>query len=102
MRSKRSRATDISPKVRAVVIERDSGRCIFCGSHKYLTIAHYIPRSSGGLGIEQNLTLACFTCHYELDHGMHRKEYQEIQKDYLDKLYPNFKDMERKYSRWKT
>ena len=101
-RSKRTVACDISPRVRQTVALRDRNRCIFCQSHEGLQIAHYITRSAGGLGIEENLTLACIQCHRELDQGTHRDDYRRFQKNYLDKHYPGFSDEERRYKKWKN
>lgn len=100
-RSQRSRACDISTKVRNEVLDRDSHNCIFCHANTFLTIAHYLPRSKGGLGIKENLTTACWNCHMELDQGTNRTMYRDMQKAYLDALYPNFTDEERKYHKWK-
>ena len=97
--SKRSKACDISSAVRREVQERDK-ICIFCGSPCALEIAHYISRGAGGLGIKENLTLACHTCHDLLDHSGLRA-YREWQKSYLDDLYPDFKDEDRRYHKWK-
>lgn len=101
MRSKQTKAHDITKKVRDAVKERDGGRCIFCGSHDLLQIAHYIGRGCGGLGVEPNLACACVRCHHELDQGMNRAMYREFFKDYLEARYPGFPDSERKYNKWK-
>ena len=50
--SKRSKACDISPKVKKKVWERDNHCCIICGSPYAMPNAHYISRAQGGLGIE--------------------------------------------------
>lgn len=97
---KRRNTTNISNQVRERVIRRDK-YCIFCGSSYNLTIAHYIPRSLGGLGIEENLTVACANCHMQLDQGKNRKKYQAYQLEYLNSLYPNITDDKRKYKKWK-
>ncbi len=45
--SKRSKACDISPKVKEVVWNRDSQKCIYCGKWvpKTCANAHFIKRS---------------------------------------------------------
>lgn len=64
-RSKRTRACDISPAVREIVNRRDKG-CIFCLAAYELPqgyipelfrmeIMHFVSRSTGGLGIPENL-----------------------------------------------
>ena len=60
MKSKRSKATDIPMSVKKKVWERDCGRCVVCGNHcNVMPNAHYIPRSKGGLGIEENIITLC-------------------------------------------
>ena len=100
MKSKRSKACDISSKVRAEVRERDSDSCIFCG--RWLAspqLAHYISRGRGGLGIARNLTCVCPKCHMELDQGSHTKEYEEIQKKYLQSCYSDWQEEELFYKK---
>ena len=71
----RGKALDIPQSVKRKVWERDSGACVACGNHNgALPNAHYIPRSKGGLGIEQNIVTLCgpFTplrCHDCFDNG---------------------------------
>ena len=97
MKSKRSKATDISSLVKRIVWMRDHERCIFCGSHSAMPNAHYIPRSKGGLGIEQNIITACMDCHRQLDQSTDRKMMLKIVKKYLDRHYPGVEDEERIY-----
>lgn len=66
----RSNATDITPKIRVEVVERDK-HCVSCGSPSYLTIAHvFINRSHGGLGVKENLCVLCMDCHHHYDNGL--------------------------------
>jgi hypothetical protein len=59
--------------------------------------AHFISRSKGGLGIEENVVTLCtsFTenkCHYKFDFGT-REEREEIGsriEEYLKSKYPNW------------
>lgn len=51
-KSKRSRATDIPPKVKALVYERDNKCCVICGRPGSPNM-HYISRNNRGLGIER-------------------------------------------------
>ena len=85
-------ATGISDEVRARVYSRDSWDgcpcCIICGN-PYPQVHHYIERSRGGLGIEQNLVCLCAKCHYDL----HNKEYvkmTDIVGQYLKNRYPDW------------
>ena len=71
MKSKRTKATDIPQKVKQAVWERDGGRCVVCGCcRNVMPNAHFIPRSKGGLGIEENIVTLCTNltenqCHYK-------------------------------------
>jgi hypothetical protein len=96
MPSKRTQALAISPSVRAIVMERDFG-CIVCGTRSSLTIAHYINRGRGGLGIEQNLVVLCLKHHFEADQTINRKKYLEWIKVYLIARYPNWNEQELYY-----
>jgi len=95
---KRAKALDISKEVKDIVWERDNG-CVFCGSREAMPNAHYIPRSQGGLGIEQNVVTACIKCHFDLDQTIKRKEMLKVVKEYLELQYPNFTDEERIYKK---
>lgn len=102
MKSKRAKACDISQKVKRQVWERDDGCCVICGNnYNVMPNAHYIPRSKGGLGIEENIFTACTRltendCHYNFD------EYgigQEKVKEYLQSIYPNWSEENLKYKK---
>lgn len=68
--------------------------------------AHYIPRSKGGLGIEENIVTLCTNmspsrCHYKYDFGS-RKEKEEIGgkiKDYLKGQYLDWSEDKLTYNR---
>lgn len=90
MKSARTKALDITQKVKKRVWERDGHCCIFCGSPYAMPNAHYIPRSQGGLGIEQNVVTACVQCHDALDHTAARKEMLEQAEEYLKNQYPDW------------
>lgn len=98
MKSKRTKATDISQKVKEIVWERDNGRCVVCGNRwNVMPNAHILSRAHGGLGIETNIVTLCsnFTtnkCHYKFDNGT-KKERQEI----LEKIT---RYMKLKYKGW--
>ena len=84
--TKRTKATSISPAVKVIVYARDEGLCIFCGRPGNPE-AHVIPRSQGGLGIEENIITVCRPCHDAMDNGKYRREFVEAAKDYLAKHY---------------
>lgn len=102
-KSRRAKACDFPKKDRISIKERDSvnGRpcCIFCGSTNSLQIAHYISRSAGGLGIQENGACACIHCHQKLDTGCElvRNKLRNRFKQYLEYYYPFFEDDRRIY-----
>lgn len=87
MKSKRSKACDISPSVKKAVWTRDEQRCIICGNNMAMPNAHYISRAKGGLGIEQNIVTLCYNCHEAYDHTTKRPVYKEYIKNYLKEKY---------------
>lgn len=99
--SRRSRACDIPQKVRERVYYRDDCQCIICHRSTGLQTAHYIPRSQGGLGIEQNLVLLCIGCHIDFDNGDKRKDYGDFIRNYLKRHYPGWDESKLKYDKWR-
>lgn len=87
-KSKRSRACDIPPKVKAKVWERDGYRCIICGAPGAPN-SHYIRRSKGGLGIEENIVTMCTICHRAYDETAHDR-LEPIVRAHLKSKYPNW------------
>lgn len=89
MKHKRTKATDIPPKVKTIVWERDNQKCISCGIYvpKSCANAHYIKRSQGGLGIPENIVTLCPECHYEEDFGQDSKVYEYSIENYLKGIY---------------
>ena len=87
--SKRSKATAIPMKVKKIVYERDRGLCIFCGRPGD-PVAHVIPRSRGGLGVEQNIVTACWQCHQAMDNGTYGKAFVKDAIRYLEGVYGEF------------
>lgn len=86
---KRTRACSITAAVKKRVEERDGHRCIFCGKPGRGE-AHVIPRSHGGLGVEQNLITVCRACHFNLDDTVSRPFYLELAKEHLKVFYPDW------------
>ena len=102
--SKRSNACKIPLKVRKAVYERDNHKCIICGKFVPVTCSnsHYIKRSQGGLGIEQNVVTLCMNCHYEYDFGKNTKDYEGFVRNYLKKIYgPSWKKEDLIYNKWR-
>lgn len=69
MKSKRAKAVDIPKRVKNAVWERDNHCCIICGNPQAMPNAHYIRRSQGGCGIEENVVTLCLKCHHDFDNG---------------------------------
>ena len=71
---KRTKATDITPKVREIVKARDKQKCVYCGTSYAIQLAHiFVNRSHGGLGIEQNLVCLCIEHHMAMDNSREEK-----------------------------
>ena len=87
--SKRSKACDITPKVKEIVWNRDNNKCIYCGKYvpKACANAHFIKRSQGGLGIPENVVTLCSKCHYEEDFGQNTQLYEDYIENYLKDYY---------------
>ena len=90
MKSKRTKAREIKPKVREAVEERDRHMCVFCGSPNARGEAHIVRRSQGGLGIEQNILCVCRHCHHELDEGKNRELYMKVAITHMKEHYPDW------------
>lgn len=90
MKTKRAKACDISQSVKARVWERDGHRCIICGSFHAMPNSHFIRRSQGGLGIEENIVTMCFRCHSMYDQGVDRKAMEAYTENYLKSKYPDW------------
>lgn len=90
MKSKRSKKCDIPPWVKKSVWERDNHCCIICGSPMAMPNSHYIRRSQGGLGIEENIVTMCMRCHSMYDQGIDRKAMEKFVRDYLKSKYPEW------------
>lgn len=90
MKSKRAKACDITKKVKDRVWERDGHKCIICGSYQAMPNSHYIRRSQGGLGIEENIVTMCQRCHYMYDQGGDRQAIATYTERYLRSKYPDW------------
>lgn len=88
----RTKQTDIQKGVKEAVWERDNHKCIFC--HREVSLfyanAHFIPRSQGGLGIEENIFTACDECHGEQENGLNTEYYEKEAEKYLRSKYENW------------
>ena len=98
---KRTRALDISKKVKDEVWERDGHQCILCGSPKAMPNAHYIARSHGGLGIPENIVTLCFACHDRYDNSSDRPWIREQIREYLSDRYEGWNESKLIYTKWR-
>lgn len=110
--STRSKKAEFTQKTRKIIEERDNG-CIFCqmgycvdGADwmdlNTFNIMHYIPRSRGGLGIEQNGAVGCNWHHTMLDNGKdgRREEMLGMFREYLMQQYADWEERKLTYSKW--
>lgn len=101
MKTNRSKATDISLKVKNEVYKRDNGKCIICGLYG-VPNSHVLRRSRGGLGICTNIVTMCPRCHFKYDNGT-KKECDEIYKiieKYMRSIYKDWNIEDQKYKKW--
>lgn len=107
--NRQTKATAISQEVKRKVYERDNHRCIVCGrfirfdGRHYIgggPHCHYIRRSQGGLGIEENIVTLCDECHRDFDEGEFRQAIKDWISEYLEKFYPDFPDEKRLYHKF--
>lgn len=95
---RQTKATNISQRVKETVWERDGECCIICGSIYAAPEAHYVPRSSCGLGVEQNIVTLCRGCHDAF--------HQEVEwiklavRDYLKGKYPDWDESKLHYKKY--
>lgn len=96
--SQRAKACAITTEVKRRVAERDSidgwPCCILCGSNQALPEAHFIPRSAGGLGIEENIMTLCRPCHRQFD-GADWETKEKLKnrvREYFRSYYPEWNE----------
>lgn len=97
----RTKHTQISQKTKDIVFARDYGCCVYCGKpvHKSLANAHIVPRSKGGLGIEQNIVTLCLQCHHDFDQTTKRAEYMKYMIKYISRFYEGWSEEAMKYKK---
>lgn len=115
MSKKKSRriSCNFTPAVRKRIVERDGRECLFChlnyhmecrseGLLRTADIMHFINRSQGGLGIEENGVLGCRYHHGLLDNGHLglRDEMLEIMEEHLKSHYPDWDKSKLVYRKW--
>ncbi len=101
-KAKRTKDLEIPQEVKKAVAERDSidGHpcCIWCGKPAptsnplAFSNAHYIPRSQGGLGIEENILTLSWDCHMKFDESTERPKMKVFFRKYLKSKYPDWSE----------
>lgn len=95
-------ATGISKRVRERVYARDSidgAPCCICCGHPIVQVAHFVPRSRGGKGVETNLACLCPACHWLMDNGDGAIVKARF-RSYLEEHYPGWDEKDQVYSKW--
>lgn len=104
---------NFTPAVRERIFLRDGEECLFCRlnyhmeckSSMLLQIAdtmHFINKSQGGLGIEENGVTGCRYHHGLLDNGNKglREEMLNIMEEHLKNHYPDWDRKKLAYNKW--
>ena len=107
----RTKALGIPLKVKEAAAERDSAGswpcCVICGTpaptynRLAFSNAHYIPRSQGGLGVEENIVTLCPKCHRMYDQSAHRGIYRAMIQAHLKSKYPLWDESKLTYQKEK-
>lgn len=100
--NERTKALGITIAVKEAVADRDSFDgwpcCLLCGTpapvnnRLAFSNAHYISRSHGGLGREDNILTLCHGCHMRYDQTTDREKLRQFFARYLREHYPNWKE----------
>ena len=92
--------TEISPKTKEAVWQRDGGRCLLCGSINAGPHCHYIRRSQGGSGEERNIWTGCEVCHRNFDSEPSDGHLHAVVRDYLKALYKDWDESNLIYKKY--
>lgn len=95
-KSRRTKALEFSPRVKAEAAERDHGLCIEC-HRPGLSNAHFIPKSHGGLGRVENCLTLCPEHHYAFDNTADRARLKVKYALYLKSKYPGWDERDQYY-----
>lgn len=96
---KRTKALQIPMSVKRKVYERDGGCCIWCGCPGD-PVVHFIAKSQGGRGIEENIVCGCYFCHTQYDQTDQRERYRDKAREYLKSKYPDWDESNLYYKKW--
>lgn len=94
-----TKATSISTATKKTVWARDFCHCVVCGSINAGPHCHFIRRSQGGLGVEQNIWTGCDTCHRAFDSEGTDGPLHERMRDYFRTLYPDWDESKLVYKK---
>lgn len=102
----KTKCCQIPKAVKEKVYLRDGCHCILCGRPVEVenACAHFISRARGGLGIEQNILTLCHRCHNAFDNENRittRKEKEEYFRNYLKEKYPDWREEDLIYDKWR-
>lgn len=97
---KDTKAQDFDRNTKYAISERDSidgwPCCVNCGAAAPAPLAwsnaHYIARSQGGLGVEENGLTLCPDCHRRYDQTTERPRMREFFRAYLKSMYDNWSE----------
>jgi 5-methylcytosine-specific restriction endonuclease McrA len=94
---KDTKARDFDRKAKLAIMERDKidgwPCCIYCGAaapsdeSPVWSNAHFIARSQGGLGVQENGLTLCPACHRRYDQTTARPGMREFFRKYLKSRY---------------
>ena len=96
---RRTKALQIPMAVKQKVYIRDGGCCIWCGCPGD-PVVHFIAKSQGGRGIEENIVCGCYFCHTQYDQTDQREKYREKAREYLKSKYPDWDESKLYYRKW--
>ena len=104
---------NFTPEIRKKIFYRDGQQCVFCKinyhmecrSEMLLEIVdtmHFVNKSQGGLGIEENGVTGCRYHHGLLDNGHVglRDEMLEMMEEHLKNCYPDWDKAKLVYNKW--
>ena len=102
MKSRRTKALEIPPAVKAAVWERDNERCVICERWVpvFFANAHFVAKSQNGLGVEQNILTLCDDCHRTFDNTVERPILREALRRYLMSKYPDWDESKLYYKKY--
>ena len=105
MKSRKTKTCEITKKVKQAVWERQNGVSVYSGTPISVSecCCHVVPRSKGGMGIEENIVGLTGEEHRIFDGnriGNRKEETDHIRKsvmDHLKECYPEWSEERMKY-----